>query len=74
MFGKILITQQTGPRGKKVQRVYIEESSDIKKEFYLACLVDRSTSKITFISSTEGGMDIENVAKKYPKKIITTKS
>tara|TARA_B100000700_G_scaffold308605_1_gene386537 strand:+ start:6292 stop:7455 length:1164 start_codon:yes stop_codon:yes gene_type:complete len=73
MFGKILITQQTGPRGKKVQRVYIEESSDIKKEFYLACLVDRSTSKITFISSTEGGMDIENVAKKYPKKIITTK-
>ena len=73
MFGKTLVTHQTGPKGKKVQRIYIEEALEIKKEFYLACLVDRSTSKIAFISSTEGGMDIETVAKKYPEKIKTTK-
>ena len=73
MFGKILITHQTGPEGKKVNRLYIEEASNIDKEFYLSCLVDRESSKIAFISSTEGGMDIEKIAKDNPKKIITTK-
>ncbi len=73
MFDKVLITHQTGPSGKKVNRVYIEEASDIKKEFYLSCLVDRASSKIAFISSSEGGMDIEKVAKDKPDKIITTK-
>ena len=64
MFGKILVTHQTGPEGKKVKRVYIQEAYDIEKEFYLSCLVDRESSKIAFISSTEGGVDIESVAKK----------
>ena len=73
MFGKVLITHQTGPAGKKVNTLYIEEVCDIAKEFYLSCLVDRSSSKITFISSTEGGMDIEEVAKNNPEKIITVK-
>ena len=73
MFGKILITHQTGPEGKEVKRLYIEEASDILKEFYLSCLVDRETSKVAFISSTEGGMDIEKVASETPNKIITTK-
>ena len=73
MFGKTLITHQTGLQGKKVQRVYIEEVSNIKKEFYLACLVDRSSSKIAFISSTEGGTEIEEVAKNKPNKILTKK-
>ena len=59
MMGKILVTHQTGPEGKEVKRLYIEEASDISKEFYLSCLIDRETSKIAFISSTEGGMDIE---------------
>ena len=73
MLGKILTTHQTGPNGKKVQRLYIEEVSDISKEFYLSCLVDRNSSKIAFISSTEGGVDIEKVAKENPKKISTVK-
>ena len=73
MMGKILITHQTGPVGKEVKRLYIEEASDIKKELYLSCLIDRESSKIAFISSTEGGMDIEKVAIENPKKIITTK-
>ena len=73
MFGKTLVTHQTGPQGKKVKRLYIEEASEINKEFYLSCLVDRASSKIAFISSIEGGMDIEKVAKEYPEKIITTK-
>ena len=73
MFGKILVTHQTGPEGKKVKRVYIQEAYDIEKEFYLSCLVDRESSKIAFISSTEGGVDIESVAKNNPEKIITTK-
>ena len=73
MMGKILITHQTGPEGKEVKRLYIEEASEISKEFYLSCLVDRESSKITFISSTEGGMDIEKVARDTPDKIITTK-
>ena len=73
MMGKILITHQTGASGRKVKRLYIEEASDILKEFYLSCLIDRETSKIAFISSTEGGMDIEKVAAEKPEKIITTK-
>ena len=73
MLGKILVTHQTGPSGKEVKRLYIEEASDILKEFYLSCLVDRETSKIAFISSTEGGVDIEKVAKENPEKIITNK-
>jgi len=73
MLGKTLITKQTGPRGKVVKRLYIEEVSKIKKEFYLSCLVDRASAKIAFISSTEGGVDIEKVAKDNPEKIITTK-
>ena len=73
MFGKILVTHQTGPEGKKVKRVYIQEAYDIEKEFYLSCLVDRASSKIAFISSDQGGIDIEEVASKSPEKIITTK-
>ena len=73
MLGKVLITHQTGPTGKEVKRLYVEESSNIKKEFYLSCLVDRVSSKIAFISSDQGGMDIEEVAKSNPEKIITTK-
>ena len=73
MMGKILVTHQTGPEGKKVKRLYVEEASNISKEFYLSCLVDRETSKIAFISSTEGGMDIEKVATDTPEKIFTIK-
>ncbi len=73
MMGKILVTHQTGPKGKEVKKIYIEEASDISKEFYLSCLVDRESSKIAFISSTEGGMDIEKVAAETPDKIITNK-
>ena len=73
MLGKVLITHQTGPAGKEVKRLYVEESSNIRKEFYLSCLVDRTSSKIAFISSDQGGMDIEEVAKSNPEKIITTK-
>ena len=73
MMGKTLITHQTGPEGKQVKRLYIEEASDILKEFYLSCLIDRESSKIAFISSTEGGMDIEKVAAETPNKIKTNK-
>ena len=73
MMGKILFTHQTGAEGRQVKRLYIEEASDISKEYYLSCLVDRESSKIAFISSTEGGMDIEKVASETPNKIITTK-
>ena len=73
MFGKLLITHQTGPKGKEVKRVYIEEASDIETELYLSCVIDRSSSKIAFISSTSGGMDIEKVAKDTPNKITTVK-
>ena len=73
MLGKKLVTHQTGLEGKVVKRLYVEESSNIKKEFYLSCLVDRASSKIAFISSDQGGVDIEEVAKKNPEKIITTK-
>ena len=73
LMGKILVTHQTGPEGKEVKRLYIEEASNISREFYLSCLIDRETSKIAFISSTEGGMDIEKVAIDTPNKIITNK-
>ena len=72
LIGKILVTHQTGPSGRKVNRLYVEEVSEINKEFYLSCLVDRASSKITFISSDQGGMDIEEVASSNPEKIITT--
>ena len=73
MMGKKLVTHQTGPEGKVVRRLYVEEASKIEKEFYLSCLVDRASSKIAFISSDQGGVDIEEVAKKNPEKINTTK-
>ena len=73
MLGKSLITPQTGPKGKIVNRIYIEEATEIDKEFYLSCLIDRKTSKILFISSDQGGVDIEKIAIEDPKKIITTK-
>ena len=73
LLGKTLITPQTGSGGKKVKRLYIEEASEISNEYYLSCLIDRHSSKIAFISSKEGGMDIEEVARKNPEKIITTK-
>ena len=73
LLGKKLITHQTGPEGREVKRLYVEVSSNIEKEFYLSCLVDRASSKIAFISSDQGGMDIEEVAAKTPDKIITTK-
>ena len=73
LLGKKLITNQTGPSGKEVKRLYLEEPSNIKKEFYLSCLIDRASSKIAFISSDQGGMDIEEVAKSDPNKINTVK-
>ncbi len=73
LFGKVLVTPQTGPEGRVVKRIYIQKAYDIKKELYLSCLVDRQSSKIAFISSTEGGVDIEAIAKTNPEKIITTK-
>jgi len=73
LLGKVLVTHQTGPQGREVKRLYIEEASEISKEFYLSCLVDRASSKIAFISSAEGGMDIEEVANSNPEKIITTR-
>ena len=73
MLGKILITKQTGQKGKKINKLYIEEVSEIQKEYYLSCLVDRNTSKIAFITSKAGGVNIEEVAKKNPEKINTTK-
>ena len=73
LLGKNLITHQTGSQGKEVKRLYVEVSSNISREFYLSCLVDRASSKIAFISSDQGGMDIEEVASKTPSKIITTK-
>jgi succinyl-CoA synthetase beta subunit len=71
MFGMNLITPQTGPEGKLVQRLYIENGSDIEKELYLSCLVDRATSKVAFIVSKMGGMDIEKVADETPEEITT---
>ncbi|MGE7917844.1 ADP-forming succinate--CoA ligase subunit beta [Viridibacillus sp. NPDC093762] len=70
LLGKILVTHQTGPEGKEVKRLYIEEGSDIKKEYYLGFVVDRATSRITLMGSEEGGMDIEEVAEATPEKIF----
>jgi succinyl-CoA synthetase beta subunit len=70
MLGKILVTKQTGPAGKEVKRVYVEEGADIKRELYLSMLIDRATSRLTIIASTEGGMEIEEVAAKHPEKIL----
>jgi succinyl-CoA synthetase beta subunit len=71
MLGRTLVTHQTGPAGKQVNRIYIEDGSDIEAELYLALLVDRQTSRISFVCSTEGGMDIEEVAASTPEKIIS---
>ena len=71
MLGATLVTIQTGPAGKQVNRLYIEDGSDIEKEFYLSALVDRVTSRVSFVVSTEGGMDIEKVAHDTPEKIIS---
>src|SRR5258708_23874815 len=71
MLRMTLATHQTGPHGRLVRRLYIEEGSDIARELYLSALVDRETSRVAFIASTEGGMDIEEVAKKTPEKIHT---
>ena len=73
LFGKTLVTHQTGPSGREVKRLYVETASEIEKEFYLSCLVDRTSAKIAFISSDQGGMNIEEVAVKSPEKITTTK-
>ncbi len=73
LFGKKLITHQTGKEGKEVKRIYLEETCDNAREFYLSCLVDRPSSKIAFISSAEGGVNIEDVANKSPQKIIKVK-
>jgi succinyl-CoA synthetase beta subunit len=71
MLGATLVTIQTGPAGKQVNRLYIEDGSDIEKEFYLSMLVDRVTARISFVVSTEGGMNIEDVAHDTPEKIVT---
>ncbi|MEO1704263.1 MAG: ATP-grasp domain-containing protein, partial [Pseudomonadota bacterium] len=71
MLGRTLVTHQTGPAGKQVNRIYIEDGSDISRELYLALLVDRQTSRISFVCSTEGGMDIEEVAASTPEKILS---
>ncbi len=71
MLGRVLVTHQTGPKGKQVNRLYIEDGSDIAKEFYLSLLVERETSRVSVVASTEGGMDIEEVAHNTPEKIST---
>ncbi|MCL1695480.1 MULTISPECIES: ADP-forming succinate--CoA ligase subunit beta [unclassified Lysinibacillus] len=70
LLGKILVTHQTGPEGKEVKRLYIEEGSDIQKEYYLSLVLDRATSRVTMMGSEEGGMDIEEVAESNPEKIF----
>ena len=71
MLGRTLVTHQTGPIGKQVNRVYIEQGAEIERELYLALLVDRATSRVSFVCSTEGGMDIEDVAATNPEKILS---
>ena len=71
MLGRTLVTHQTGPAGKQVNRIYIEDGSDIARELYLALLVDRQTSRVSFVCSTEGGMNIEDVAHETPEKILS---
>ncbi|MEY4680470.1 MAG: ADP-forming succinate--CoA ligase subunit beta [Alphaproteobacteria bacterium] len=70
MLGKVLVTKQTGPKGKEVKRLYVEDGCDIKRELYLSMLVDRATGRVTIVASTEGGMEIEEVAAKHPEKIV----
>ncbi|WP_096703211.1 ADP-forming succinate--CoA ligase subunit beta [Magnetospirillum sp. 15-1] len=70
MLGQILVTKQTGPAGKEVKRVYIEQGCDIKRELYLSMLIDRATCRVTIVASTEGGMEIEEVAHNHPEKIL----
>ncbi len=71
LFGSTLVTHQTGPHGKQVRRLYIEEGSAIEREYYLSALVDRATSRVAFVASTEGGMEIEEVARTHPDKILS---
>jgi len=71
LLGATLVTHQTGPHGKEVRRLYIEEGSNIDREYYLSALVDRATCRVAFVASTEGGMDIEEVAQKSPEKIVS---
>src|SRR6202042_3685228 len=71
LLGSTLVTHQTGPHGKEVRRLYIEEGSAIDREYYLSALIDRETSSVAIVASTEGGMDIEEVAHKSPEKIVT---
>src|SRR5438552_5065719 len=71
LIGSTLVTHQTGPHGKVVSRLYVEEGSAIEREFYLSALVDRATARVAFVVSTEGGMDIEEVARSQPEKILT---
>jgi succinyl-CoA synthetase beta subunit len=71
MLGRVLVTHQTGPKGRLVQRLYIEEGADIARELYLSLLIDRETSRVSVVASTEGGMDIEEVAHSTPEKIVT---
>jgi succinyl-CoA synthetase beta subunit len=71
LLGSTLVTHQTGPHGKVVNRLYVEEGSAIERELYLSALVDRATSRVAFVVSTEGGMDIEEVARTHPEKILT---
>jgi len=70
MLGHVLVTKQTGPKGREVKRIYVEEGCDIKRELYLGMLIDRRSSRVTLIASTEGGMEIEEVAAKHPEKIL----
>src|SRR5690606_15587329 len=70
LLGKVLVTHQTGPEGKEVKRLYIEEGSDILKEYYISLVVDRATDRVVLMGSEEGGMDIEEVAEETPEKIF----
>jgi succinyl-CoA synthetase beta subunit len=70
MLGQVLVTKQTGPAGREVKRIYVEEGCDIKRELYLGMLIDRATSRVTMMASTEGGMEIEEVAAAHPEKIL----
>src|SRR5487761_1244994 len=70
MLGHVLVTKQTGPKGREVKRIYVEDGCDIKRELYLGMLIDRKTSRVTVMASTEGGMEIEEVAAKTPEKIL----
>src|SRR5215472_13117933 len=71
LLGSTLVTHQTGPRGKEVHRLYIEEGSAIAREYYLSALIDRTTSRIAFVASTEGGTEIEEVARNSPEKVLS---